>query len=88
MDGTGVANMTRRTLLAMLTGATLDPERALWVPGKRHISIPKVLSPRELDLVLMGRLWEEFVSKYGDSVRFRYPQNEVKMFHRTVRPLR
>lgn len=37
--------MNRRGFLARLLGAgsamALDPERALWVPGKRVISIPK-----------------------------------------------
>lgn len=34
--------MTRRTLLGALIGAmTLDPEKLLWVPGKKLISIPK-----------------------------------------------
>jgi hypothetical protein len=33
--------MTRRHLLALLTGsATVDPERLLWTPGKRLISVP------------------------------------------------
>lgn len=33
--------MKRRGFLAMLAGAALDPERALWTPGRRLISIPK-----------------------------------------------
>jgi len=34
--------MTRRGLIGALLGAaTMDPERLLWVPGKRVISIPK-----------------------------------------------
>src|SRR5262249_45521890 len=32
--------MNRRAFLAALAGATLDPERLLWVPGKKLISIP------------------------------------------------
>lgn len=28
---------------AAIAGATLDPERLLWVPGKKLISIPKVM---------------------------------------------
>ncbi len=36
--------MTRRNLLGALLGAaTLDPERLLWVPGAKVISIPKPL---------------------------------------------
>jgi len=37
-------NMTRRALLAALAGglaAAQDPERLLWTPGKKLISIPK-----------------------------------------------
>jgi hypothetical protein len=34
--------MTRRGFLASLgAGATLDPERALWVPGAKLISVPR-----------------------------------------------
>ncbi len=34
--------MTRRGLIGALLGAaTMDPERLLWVPGQRVISIPK-----------------------------------------------
>lgn len=32
--------VNRRGFLAALAGLTLDPERALWVPGKKLISIP------------------------------------------------
>jgi hypothetical protein len=32
--------MNRRGFLAMFAGAVLDPERLLWVPGKKLISIP------------------------------------------------
>lgn len=36
---------TRRGFLAAMAGAfVVDPERALWVPGKRTISIPKDLN--------------------------------------------
>jgi hypothetical protein len=33
--------MNRRGFLGMLAGATLDPERLLWVPGRKLISIPR-----------------------------------------------
>lgn len=32
--------MNRRGFLGALLGAALDPERLLWVPGKKLISIP------------------------------------------------
>lgn len=41
--------MNRRGFLgalgAAIAGATLDPERELWVPGKKLISIPRVHVP-------------------------------------------
>jgi len=37
-------NLSRRGVLAFLAaGLALDPERLLWVPGKKLISIPKPL---------------------------------------------
>jgi hypothetical protein len=42
--------MKRRGFLgalgAAIAGATLDPERALWVPGARAFSIPREITPR------------------------------------------
>jgi len=32
--------VNRRALLALLAGAALDPERLLWLPGRKIISIP------------------------------------------------
>jgi len=32
--------MTRRALFSMLALAAVDPERLVWVPGRKHISIP------------------------------------------------
>ena len=32
--------MNRRLFLASLTGLVVDPERLLWTPGKKLISIP------------------------------------------------
>ena len=44
-------SVTRRSFLAALIGAaTLDPERLLWVPGKKLISIPK---PRTVRATLL-----------------------------------
>lgn len=34
-------NLGRRAFLAMLAGAALDPERLLWRPGAKLISIPR-----------------------------------------------
>ncbi len=39
--------MDRRAFLSLLAGAILDPERLLWEPGRKSISIPKLrLEPR------------------------------------------
>lgn len=32
--------MTRRTLLASLAAFALDPDRLLWMPNRKHYSIP------------------------------------------------
>lgn len=38
--------MNRRGFLGALAAAlVLDPERALWVPGKKVVSIPSVITP-------------------------------------------
>lgn len=51
-----VSRMNRRAFLAALAGgvaagASLDPERLLWVPGRKLISIPK---PQVLSLRLLA----------------------------------
>ena len=51
--------MTRRAWLSLLAGAALDPERLLWVPGRRVISIPapaKLESPT-FKAYLVNRDW-------------------------------
>lgn len=49
--------MNRRTLFKILAGAAIDPERLIWEPGKKLISIPAtrtVLVPTvELDFASM-----------------------------------
>jgi hypothetical protein len=39
-----LGRMNRRGFLSMLAGATLDPERLLWRPGAKLISIPEPTS--------------------------------------------
>lgn len=49
--------MNRRGFLSTLLGGAamaLDPERLLWVPGKKLISIPK---PQGIDLELIRRYY-------------------------------
>jgi hypothetical protein len=36
---------SRRAFLGLLAAAALDPDRALWVPGAKLISIPRPRSP-------------------------------------------
>lgn len=48
-------DMTRRGLFAALAAAfTLDPEQALWVPGKKLISIPKRRTPMKFHQIVLG----------------------------------
>jgi hypothetical protein len=48
--------MTRRAWLSLLAGAVLDPERLLWVPGRRVISIP---APAVMDHSWDDWSWDE-----------------------------
>ena len=54
--------MTRRALFGLMAAAALDPEKLLWVPGKKLISIPKPEAfpyPFCLDLHEFERLYIE-----------------------------
>ena len=53
---------SRRALLALLAGAALDPERLLWIPNRRHISIPRpVVRPADhiSDRVFLREIWTQ-----------------------------
>ena len=52
-----MSQMTRRGLLAVLAGAVLDPERLVWVPGRKLISIP---APRPIDNLAYLR-WRDYI---------------------------
>lgn len=43
--------MDRRFFLAMLSASTLDPERSLWRPGAKLISIPKPAPPSAAEVI-------------------------------------
>ncbi len=81
--------MNRRSFLSLLTGTAsalmLDPERVLWVPGTKAISIPsphvvsdydvimvmqEILRP-EMEIIFMSRstMWE----KYFGTVKTYHP---------------
>ena len=72
--------MNRRGFLAALAGAAayaLDPERALWVPGKKLISIP---APR----VVLPGLSVRFFASY-DPVRNDMLTEVLYSFARSTR---
>lgn len=59
--------MNRRGFLGALLGAlVLDPEKALWVPGRKLISIPtpQRFSNFQWDSVQYGLSFEEFAARY------------------------
>jgi hypothetical protein len=65
--------MTRRGLFGMLgaavAAATLDPERLLWEPGKKLISIPKPDPDWPVPFLYRG-IWpeitrERLIARYG-----------------------
>jgi len=67
--------------VAAIAGATLDPERLLWVPGKKLVSIPKPVREYLLELNCQlffprysanGGLaddWDYYVGRFIDGVR-------------------
>lgn len=48
-----------QTLAAGLTGAALDPERLLWVPGQKTIFLPSVVEPLGNEFEFMDWLARE-----------------------------
>lgn len=76
--------MRRRGFLGMLAGglfAATDPERLLWVPGQRLISIPR---PRGNEFLTSRMITEEclrilrrntaLIPRIGDTVTVRRPR--------------
>jgi hypothetical protein len=55
--------MTRRSLFAVFAAAVIDPERLLWVPGKKLISIPKpvVADPDYCTVTIWARAGDKWV---------------------------
>ena len=61
----------------MLAGATLDPERLLWAPGRKLISIPRprppfITVPLRLQYI-DGTLYRMPVDFYRDAFALLYP---------------
>lgn len=76
--------MNRRGFLSLLgAGAAalaLDPERALWVPGKKLISIPKVTATNAFAYLENGHIFYRFEFDEADLDLFqsRYIEPAVK----------
>lgn len=74
--------MNRRSFLAALAGATLDPERLLWRPGQRLISIP---TPQAKDaFAYLAHAWGIHFGVEGDQgvLTFHRPDGGVFMVKR------
>lgn len=73
--------MNRRGFLAMLTGAALDPERLLWVPGRKLISIPRpgntLLSPEAISWEILMRLRQTWALEHWAKSRDLWPNHIV-----------
>ena len=76
--------LNRRAFLAAIAAAAVDPERLLWVPGKRRIFIPKgLVSPdkfvvdERIHVIWLDKTdkWAAFLKDYGtltpQPMRFR-----------------
>jgi hypothetical protein len=67
--------MNRRAFLAAIAGLTLDPERLLWRPGAKLISIPKpVMVDREPFVTVFERWQKEQEHRF---VRLQYVAGEL-----------
>lgn len=62
-------SLTRRGLLGLLGAAALDPERLLWVPGSKLISVPRRVGP-----------WT-FGPMVGDTILVRRPIRFIPYDH-------
>ncbi len=72
---------TRRGFLAALIGAAvLDPERLLWVPGKKLISIPKPVVKAAVAWTRIESSPIVFTFDCGPDTRIEFSENVVKVF--------
>ena len=78
--------MNRRGFLAMLTGAALDPERLLWVPGRKLISIPRknissagntLLTPEVIAWEMLMHLRQTWALEHAAKSRDLWPNHIV-----------
>ena len=86
---------TRRNFLGCLAAAlVLDPERALWVPGKKLISIPKPKPPLADGQVLLisyqdaaGYVYQESYLAWGNIPILHPPPNPSRLVRILVKPV-
>ena len=76
--------MTRRGLIGALLGAaTMDPERLLWVPGAKVISIPKPVVEKEFELEYLRDLMRPHPG-IDDYLRERYLKPAANMIAQEI----
>ena len=74
--------MTRRALLASLFGAAFvqDPERLLWIPGRKKIFIPPLRFPTPRSE------YERVFQRYLLATHTRYERLNAAFLERSFRP--
>lgn len=81
--------MNRRGFLGALTaaiaGAQFDPERALWVPGARTISIPTSVKRSAWKTVIFRDITEKEWGRHFGELEDRYIRPAVEEIHREMR---
>lgn len=68
---------------AALAGTVLDPERLLWVPGQKVISIPKpsvFITPHQLSEMILSK-WKSNLFNPAYDVAFLYSRDIGKVGH-------
>lgn len=82
--------MNRRGFLSLLgAAASFDPERLLWVPGAKHISIPRVRSIEdEVDDWRFIEVGFSIPMDYDDALAAEYPTTAPVLHKRRLLTLR
>jgi hypothetical protein len=86
--------LTRRGLLAVLAGAVVDPERLIWRPGTKLISIPRprVVIAEELEVIyvrpVLGAIANAIERELAAGLAHVFPPPPVLVVsHRVARDL-